>query len=142
MRTEAQRPFAGGSFLTLTAFRYDILDDSRYSADKCCIFLSFPYFAVAKPQAKKSFGKGDLRHPMRTLLQSHYRLNDTSEKDREQCIRMLDGETLKSCINALKAEVAQLSCGVNGEVVHVPQMWALVLGLSKLLLLLWKSNPI
>jgi hypothetical protein len=55
---------------------------------------------------------------------------------------MLDGETLKSCINALKAEVAQLSCGVNGEVVHVPQMWALVLGLSKLLLLLWKSNPI
>ena len=79
---------------------------------------------------------------MRTLLQSHYRLNDTSEKDREQCIRMLDGETLKSCINAPEAEVAQFSCGVNGEVVHVPQMWALVLGLSKLLLLLWRSNPI
>ena len=129
----SERDFVGGRFLNPKAFRYDMLDDSRYGVDKCCIFLSFPYFAVQRPQQREQFRRGDERHSMRTLLQSHYRLNETSEKDETQCIRMLDAETLKSCIKvAQPAEISHLNSKPNEELVYVPQMWALIIGLDHL----------
>lgn len=129
----SEREFVGGRFLTPKAFRYDMLDDSRYGVDKCCIFLNFPYFAVQRPQQREQFRKGDERHPVRTLLQSHYRLNETSEKDEKQCIRMLNADTLKSCIKvAQTAEISHLTNKPNDELVYVPQMWALIIGLDHL----------
>ena len=129
----SERAFVGGSFLTPTAIRYDMLHDSRYSKDKCCIFLSFPYFAVAKPQKRKNYIKGDSEHPTRTLLQSQYRLNETIERDNSQCIRMLGGETLKSCVKASQADTSHLSRKKTEELIHVPQMWAMILGLGSYL---------
>lgn len=82
----------GGSFLTPLALRYDLLDDSRYSVDKCCIFLSFPYFDLHKAQPLVPSKKRDTEHPQRTLLQSRYRLNKTAARDQSQCVRMLKGE--------------------------------------------------
>ena len=129
----SERDFVGGRFLNPKAFRYDMLDDSRYGVGKCCIFLSFPYFAVQKPQRREQFRKGDERHPVRTLLQSHYRLNETSEKDEAQCIRMLDGDRLRSCIKvAQSAEISHLDNKLNDELVYVPQMWAMIIGLDHL----------
>lgn len=133
VRRRGERAFVGGSFLTPLALRYDILDDSKYSVDKCCIFLGFPYFAVRKAKAKRAFTKGSQEHPTRTLLQSAYRLNDTSEQDKFQSIRMLKQETLKSCIDATEDDKTHISRKVTEELIHVPQLWALTLGLDRLI---------
>ena len=132
VRLLSEREFVGGRFLTPKAIRYDMLDDSRYGADKCCIFLNFPYLAVQKPRQAARFKKGDPRHPIRTLLQSRYRLNETTEKDEAQCIRMLDSESLKACIKAPETETSHLTNDAAEELIHVPQMWALVIGLDHL----------
>ena len=131
IRDQHQRPFVGGSFLTPVARRYIVLDDSKYSADRCCIFLSFPYFAVTKPRAQKSFVKGDPKHPVRTLLQSHYRLNETVERDEDQCIKLLQGKRLKACIDAPGIETEHLHRQQIKERIYVPQLWGLIIGLSK-----------
>ena len=131
IRAQHQRPFVGGSFLTPVARRYIVLDDSKYSADRCCIFLSFPYFAVTKPQAEKRFAKGDSKHPVRKLLQSHYRLNETVERDDDQCIKLLQAKKLKSCIEAPIKETAHLNNRQTKERIYVPQLWGLIIGLSR-----------
>lgn len=133
VRKRAESAFVGGSFLTPLALRYDILDDSKYSVDKCCIFLSFPYFAVGKAKPRKVFAKGSPEHPIRTLLQSAYRLNDTVEQDKFQSIRILEQETLRSCIDATGQDKAHISRKVTEELIHVPQLWALILGLDRLI---------
>ena len=131
MAAVAQSPFIGGSFLNPLALRYDILRDSRYSFNKSCLFLSFPYFAITKPRRNRNFQKGGEDHPMRTLLQTHYRLIDTTERDKLQIVKSLDGPTLKQCINAPEQDVKHLLNDPVGEVVHVPQMWALILRSSR-----------
>ncbi len=133
VRKLAERAFVGGSFLTPLALRYDILDDSKYSVDKCCIFLSFPYFAVEKVKPRNLSTKGSHEHPSRTLLQSAYRLNDTVEQEKFQSIRMLRNETLRSCIDATSQDTAQLSHKVTEELIYVPQLWALILGLDRMI---------
>lgn len=133
VRKKAERAFVGGSFLAPLALRYDILDGSKYSVDKCCIFLAFPYFAVDGLQPRKLFTKGGLEHPTRTLLQSSYRLNDTAERDKFQCIRMLRREILRSCIDASERDLAQVSRKVKEELIYVPQLWMLVLGLDQMI---------
>lgn len=83
---------------------------------------------------------------MRTLLQSHYRLNETVERDKDQCIKLLQGKNLKSCIDAPDKEIAHLnSRETKGRIyvpqllssreikerIYVPQLWGLIIGLSK-----------
>ncbi|KAL8827034.1 MAG: hypothetical protein Q9191_003431 [Dirinaria sp. TL-2023a] len=128
LKTSYEHAFVGGSFLTPTAVRYDMIDSSRYGVDKCYIFLNFPYFTVKKAQQRFGFDKGDPRHPTRTILQSRYRLNKTTEKDKSQCIRMLDAGALKSCIEAPTADTTKLTRKPIDELVYVPQMWALTMG--------------
>lgn len=130
---ESERRFVGGNFLTPRALRYDSLDSSKYSADRCCIFLAFPYFSVMGEQPKKTFVKGVKEHPTRTLLQSNYRLNDTTERDKNQCIRILTKESLRSCLEAEKEEVSKISRNVKEELIFVPQLWALIPGLDTLI---------
>lgn len=130
---ESERHFIGGNFLTPRALRYDSLDSSKYSADKCCTFLAFPYFAIMREQPRKTFVKGTKEHPTRTLLQSNYRLNDTTERDKNQCIRILTKENLRSCIDAEEEEVSKISQKVNEELIFVPQLWALIPGLDTLI---------
>ena len=131
IQVQHQRPFVGGSFLAPVARRYIILDDSKYSADRCCIFLSFPYFAVTEPQAETPIVKGESKHPVRTLLQSHYRLNETVERDKNQCIKLLQGKNLKSCIEPPDLQTAHLNSREIKERIYVPQLWGLIIGLSK-----------
>ncbi|KAL9027900.1 MAG: hypothetical protein Q9196_003646 [Gyalolechia fulgens] len=123
-----ERAFVGGSFLSPTAIRYDMLNDSKYGGDKCCTFLNFPYLAVMRARKTMAFGRGDSRHPTRTLLQSRYRLNGTGDRDDSQCIRMLDARALKSCIEGSRAETTRLKGKVDDELIYVPQLWALIMG--------------
>ena len=90
------------------------------------------------PHAEKSFAKGDPKHPVRTLLQSHYRLNRTVERDKDQCIRLLHGKNLTSCIDAPDIETAHFNSGKTKELIYVPQLWGLIIGLSKFL----PSDPV
>ena len=131
IQVQHQRPFVDGSFLTPVARRYIVLDDSKYSADRCCIFLSFPYFEVTEPRAENHFVKGESKHSVRTLLQSHYRLNETVERDKDQCIKLLQGKNLKSCIDAPDKETTHLNNREIKERIYVPQLWGLIIGLSK-----------
>ena len=114
VRTVAERDFVGGRFLTPTTIRYDNQDISRYTVDKTCIFFSFPYFNVARPEFRKHFRKTEDQHPPRTLLQSHYRLNKTIDRDEYQCISMLKE------VNATEQE----------NLVYVPQLWGVIAGLG------------
>ena len=79
-----------------------------------------PVFAVQQQQERIAFLKGDSRHPMRTLLQSRYRLNETIGKDKSQCIRMLDTSSLKSCIN--KADPSGLNQRASDNYIYIPQI--------------------
>ena len=135
VRLESERPFVGGKFLTPMALRYDSLDNSKYSADKCCIFLAFPYFEIRKEQRKQIIVKDDQEHRVRSLLQSVYRLNDTVERDKTQSIRMLSRKKLAACIKAEKEDVSDISRKAKEELIFVPQLWALVLGLDRLMTL-------
>ena len=137
VRQESERHFIGGSFLIPRSVRYDSKDSSKYSADKSCIFVAFPYFTISQEQPKDPLAnaRGDekQKHPMRTLLQSIYRLNDTSERDQSQSIRMLSPSHLQSCIDIVRAEDTGLSRTVDDEMIYVPQFWAVILGLDRLM---------
>ncbi|KAL9041594.1 MAG: hypothetical protein Q9180_001180 [Flavoplaca navasiana] len=127
-----ERAFVGGSFLSPTAIRYDMLNDSRYGGDKCCAFLNFPYLAVMRAQKTMAFGRGDSRHPTRTLLQSRYRLNETGDRDDSQCIRMLDARSLKSCIKDPRAGTTWPAGKDDDKLIYVPQLWALIMGRDRM----------
>ena len=129
---ESGRRFVGGNFLTPGALRYDSLDRSKYIAYKCCIFLAFPYFGIMGEQLEKTFVKGAKQHPTRTLLQSNYRLNDTTERDKNQCIRIPTNKNLRSCVEAEEEKISKISRKVNEELIFVPQLWALIPGLDSL----------
>ena len=133
VRNVAERDFVGGRFLTPVALRYDNQDVSRYTVDKTCIFFSFPYFLVAKPGLRKHFDKDDSRHPPRTLLQSHYRLNRTVDRDEDQCISLLKAGALASLINAPYKPKPFWSSGTTDHLVFVPQFWGIIDGLGKYL---------
>ncbi|KAL8758055.1 MAG: hypothetical protein Q9199_001785 [Rusavskia elegans] len=128
-----ERYFVNGRFLTPTAMRYNLPDPSWYMGGMCCIFVNFPYFAVGEERTRSSFDKGDERHPIRTLLQSRYRLNETVDRDESQCIRIVSGSALKSCIQAPDKETEHLTRKVNDELIYVPQMWTLIMGLDHIL---------
>lgn len=130
VRNTAEREFVGGRFLIPLALRYDNQDISRYTVDKTCIFFSFPYFLVAKPGLRRHFDKGNERHPPRTLLQSHYRLNKTVDRDEDQCISLLRDGAIASMINkAHKVKQFRLSRAID-DLVFVPQFWGIIDGLG------------
>ena len=142
VRNVAETEFVGGRFLTPLALRYDNQDVSRYTVDRTCIFFSFPYFLVAKPGLRKHFEKDDPRHPARTLLQSHYRLNRTIDRDEYQCISLLKSGTVATSINASDKGRQGRSKSAIEELVFVPQLWGIIDGLGMWImdgLLKWRS---
>ena len=131
VHTISERQFVGGSFLTPSASRYDSQDISKYTVDKTCIFFNFPYLCVANPRTRVYLKKGEPEHPPRTLLQSHYRLNKTKERDKKQCIGLLEENVVRSCINEPDAIKGRASNKLTEEMIFVPQFWGLIVGLGK-----------
>ena len=131
VHTISERPFVGGSFLTPRTSRYDSQDISKYTVDKTCIFFNFPYLCVANSGLKVYLNKGKLEHPPRTLLQSHYRLNKTKERDKKQCIGLLEESIVRSCITEPDPKKSQISSKLTEDMIFVPQFWGLIVGLGK-----------
>lgn len=133
LRTVAERPFVGGSYLTPLTLRYDNQDVSRYTVDKTCIFFNFPYLTMATPEFRKHFSKGDYDHPPRTLLQSHYRLNNTTDRDHFQCIRLLKNQEVRTYVKNFEAEDNSDFLGKKSQqLLYVPQFWGMIVGLGTL----------
>lgn len=133
LRSVAERPFAGGRYLTPLALRYDNQDVSRYTVDKTCIFFSFPYLAMAPSGFRKHFDKGHHEHPARTLLQSHYRLNNTTERDKFQCVGLLKDHKVRSCVKTSnEGEKRSLLDNKKQLLLYVPQFWGVIVGLGML----------
>ena len=128
--TVAEKPFAGGRYLTPLALRYDNQDASRYTVDKTCIFFSFPYLTMANPEFRRHFPKGHHEHPPRTLLQSRYRLTNTTDRDHFQCIRLLKGHEVKSYVNTLEEKHQKSLLGKTQQLLYVPQFWGIIVGLG------------
>ena len=113
---------------------------SRYTVDKTCIFFSFPYLAMATSEFRKHFSKGHYEHPARTLLQSHYRLNNTIDRDRFQCIRLLKGHEVRSCVNISdEGDKISLLGKETQQLLYVPQFWGIIVGLGMFFLKKRKS---
>lgn len=134
LRTVAEKPFVGGSYLTPLALRYDNQDVSRYTVDKTCIFFSFPYLAMAAPDFRNHFPKGHHEHPPRTLLQSHYRLHNTTERDHFQCIKLLKGPEIGAYVKTLDGEdKSMFTAKKTQQLLFVPQFWGIIVGLGMFL---------
>ena len=131
LRTVAEKPFVGGSYLTPLALRYDNQDVSRYTVDKTCIFFSFPYLAMAAPEFRTYFPKGHHEHPPRTLLQSHYRLNNTTDRDHFQCIKLLKDHEVRAYVRTLDGEnKSTFPAKKTQQLLYVPQFWGIIIGLG------------
>ena len=111
--------------------RYDLLNRSKYTVDKSCVFLSFPYFSIAKPQKLDAFNKADRVHPVRALFQTQDPLIDTTERDNTQSIKSLKLRNLKPYLGSSATTTPQKTGDPVDEIIHVPQMWALNVGSSK-----------
>lgn len=130
VRNVAEREFVGGRFLTPLALRYDNQDDSRYNVDKTCIFFSFPFFLITNLEFRKHFEKDNLEHPARTLLQSHYRLNRTVDRDQDQCISRLKSGAIATSINVSDNGRQGRSRPAIKDLIFVPQLWGIIDGLG------------
>ena len=131
VQSKAEHECIDGRSLDPITLRYDIMNTSRNGIDRFCIFLCFPYLSVNQPRKIESEGLGLEGHPMRTLLQSQYRMINTTKRDDEQCIRLLSGRMLDSCLDSLNGERKQPHSQSHGQLVHVSQMWAVVFGDGK-----------
>ena len=152
LETISERNFVGGRYLEPLTLRYDSQDVSKYSVDKTCIFFNFPYLCVAPKSLRQYKEAGDPAHPARTLLQSHYHLNKTTDRDNLQCITWLQPGKLRKYITAvgrdntpglsrnasslmgLRSKLKQWHSLVNQEeIFYVPQYWGLIVGLDNLI---------
>ena len=126
----SQRSFVGGRYLVPLALRYDNQDVSKYNVDKTCIFFSFPYLCLDGVELRDYYTKQDVEHPPRTLLQSHYRLNKTEDRDDDQCVRWLKPEKLSARVTAPPKVKTKLYKKRVKELFFVPQFWGLIIGLG------------
>jgi hypothetical protein len=125
-----ERDFIGGKFLIPGTTRYD--GQSKNDDEKPCTFFNFPYFSVERPhtktQSQRQPAGGDLEHPVRTLLQSRYRLEATDVRDQDQSITKLTRREVNTCIRPPFNYTGQ---GMNNNkskpIIHVPQLWCLSL---------------
>jgi hypothetical protein len=125
-----ERDFIGGKFLIPGATRYD--GQSKNADEKPCTFFNFPYFSVERPHTRtqpqvQPVG-GNLEHPVRTLLQSRYRLEATDARDQDQSITKLTRREVNTCIQPSSNYARQdVNNHKSKPIIHIPQLWCLSL---------------
>ena len=102
-----EKQFVHGRYLKPTVLVYDGADPEETAKDqKTATFISLPIFTTESERHHKSTKDHEL-HPVRSLLQSRYRLESTKSRDKDQVIRKINSKA--------------------AHVVHVPQIWALII---------------
>jgi hypothetical protein len=125
-----ERDFIGGKFLVPGATRYD--GQSKNDDEKPCTFFNFPYFSVERPHTRAQSQVhpvgGNPEHPVRTLLQSRYRLEATDARDQDQSITKLTRREVNTCIRPSSNYAGQdINNNKSKPIIHVPQLWCLSL---------------
>lgn len=107
VRKTCEKQFIHGRYLKPIVLVYDGADpDEDFQEPKTATFISLPIFTTDVPKRHMST-KEDEGHPVRALLQSRYRLESTKSRDKGQVIRKVQRH--------------------SDHVVHVPQIWALII---------------
>ena len=107
VRKTCEKQFVHGRYLKPIVLVYDGADPEEGSEEpKTATFISLPIFTTDVPKRHTST-KEDEGHPVRALLQSRYRLESTKSRDKGQVIRKVQHH--------------------SDHVVHVPQIWALII---------------
>ena len=75
-----------------------------------------------------TYHEDSVEHPLRTSLLSHYRLNNTEDRDEVQSVRWLETHELKSCAETREAKKKYGSGDQAHELFFVPQLWGLIVG--------------
>ncbi len=107
VRKTCEKQFIHGRYLKPIVLVYDGADPEEDSEEpKTATFISLPTFTTDVPK-RHILTKEDEGHPVRALLQSRYRLESTKSRDKGQVIRKIQRH--------------------SDHVVHVPQIWALII---------------
>ena len=107
VRKTCEKQFIHGRYLKPIVLVYDGADPEEDSEEpKTATFISLPIFTTDVPK-RHTLTKEDEGHPVRALLQSRYRLESTKSRDKGQVIRKIQRH--------------------SDHVVHVPQIWALII---------------
>ena len=107
VRKTCEKQFIHGRYLKPIVLVYDGADPEEDSEEpKTATFINLPIFTIDVPKRHTST-KEDEGHPVRALLQSRYRLESTKNRDKGQVIRKIERH--------------------SDHVVHVPQIWALII---------------
>jgi hypothetical protein len=117
VRQTCKKDFMHGrySYLIPVSLRYDGSDPGIENSEnaKHATFFSLPYFCLRPLRTLKHLTDGSSQYPTRSLLQSHYRLESTYERDKRQVVR-------------------ELGRWRNGEALYLPDLWCVVVNKSTL----------
>jgi hypothetical protein len=131
VQIDAERPFRNGSYLIPVVRRYDGHDIRGEEGDKPALFVNFPFFALKPVRPTFPGEHKSLKHPARTLLQWRYRLQSTETRDLDQAITHLSQEDIEGCCVETTRKTTHMatrpSVGSEKRVLHVPQLWAVIL---------------
>ena len=127
VQIDAERPFRNGSYLIPVVRRYDGHDIRGEEGDKPALFVNFPFFALKPVRPTFPGEHKSLKHPARTLLQWRYRLQSTETRDLDQAITHLSQEEIEGCCVETTRKTTRPSVGSEKRVLHVPQLWAVIL---------------
>ncbi|KAE9366239.1 hypothetical protein N431DRAFT_446424 [Stipitochalara longipes BDJ] len=137
VKKNAERPFIQGSFLQPYVHRYDgqhsaTEEGAKRKEDTSCLFFNFPYICLQDPSnvapaSSEENSYGNSYHPMRSLLQSQFRLSDTTERDKHQSLKYLTRTVLYQHSKLTKHDMRKSGTEIK-ERVFVAQLWGLILG--------------
>ena len=120
VRNTSEKKFVHGRYLKPITLVYEGEDPDLGASHhveerpvrKTATFVSFPVFTTSHPKRHTSTKEFE-GHPVRSLLQSRYRLESTRRRDKEQVITKT---------TSIRDQLAH-----DTHVVHVPQIWALMI---------------
>jgi len=127
VQIDAERPFRNGSYLIPVVRRYDGHDIRGEEGDKPALFVNFPFFALKPVRPTFPGERKSQKHAARTLLQWRYRLQSTETRDLDQAITHLSQEDIEGCCMKTTRTAPRPSVGSAKSVLHVPQLWAVIL---------------
>lgn len=127
-QSQSDKAFVGGHFWQPGAMRYDSVPHEPDSHASPCMFLNFPYICLEphQPMARNDHDESTLlcrAYPVRSLLQSYYRLELTNRRETKQCVTTLTTDQLNRCLWPRAIRKPQ---GYKGkDVLTVQQLWCI-----------------
>jgi hypothetical protein len=126
-----EKTFAGGYYLQPAVMRYDGQIPLQDEPDRPCTFINFPYLCLEEPtemaRVTEEIDPLKRKFPVRSLLQSRYRLRLTHENDLEQSIASLKTTEVNRCIQPASARLDHVANAKCSKIVQVHQLWCVSL---------------